>query len=90
MNPLIVRLLTLFILSILVVFSFTPIPGTTLIMLYVVLFRPRWFKHLVDLIYAEARKTGQDRTGTTVESKSTLEKKPAGARHPPSSQGTDF
>ncbi len=53
MSPFIVRLVTLLVLSVLVIFSFTPIPGTTLIMIYVVLFRPRWFKHLVDLIYRE-------------------------------------
>ncbi len=54
MPPFMVRLLTILVLLIMVVFSFTPVPGTTLIMLYVVLFRPRWFKRLVDLIYEEA------------------------------------
>ncbi|HEB78610.1 MAG TPA: hypothetical protein ENI90_08790 [Methylothermaceae bacterium] len=53
MSPFMVRLLTILVLLVMVVFSFTPVPGTTLIMLYVVLFRPRWFKRLVDLIYAE-------------------------------------
>ncbi|BCX89263.1 hypothetical protein MIN45_P1635 [Methylomarinovum tepidoasis] len=54
MSPGTVRLLTLFFLLFMVAFSFLPVPGTTLIMLYVVLFRPRWFKRLVDLIYGEA------------------------------------
>ncbi len=54
MSPFMVRLLTILVLLVMVVFSFTPVPGTTLIMLYVVLFRPRWFKRLVDRIYEEA------------------------------------
>jgi len=53
MSPFMVRLLTILVLLGLVIFSFLPIPGTTLIMLYVVLFRPRWFKRLVDRIYEE-------------------------------------
>ncbi len=53
MNPTLVRLLTIVFLLGMVGFSFLPVPGTTLIMLYVVLFRPRWFKRLVDVIYGE-------------------------------------
>lgn len=51
MSPGTIRLLILFFLLFMVAFSFLPVPGTTLIMLYVVLFRPRWFKRLVDAIY---------------------------------------
>ncbi len=54
MSPVMVRLLTILVLLVMVVFSFLPVPGTTLIMLYVVLFRPRWFKRLVDRIYEAA------------------------------------
>lgn len=60
MSPFIVRTLTLLVLAVMVVFSFTPIPGTTLIMIYVVLFRPRWFKRLVDIVY-EANEEKQPR-----------------------------
>lgn len=51
MSPMLIRWISLLVLSILFIFSFTPIPGTTLIMIYVVLFRPHWFKRLVDSIY---------------------------------------
>ncbi len=61
MSPFVARLLTLLVLGVLVIFSFAPVPGTTLIMLYVVLFRPRWFKNLVDLIYAEVMQAEQER-----------------------------
>ncbi len=65
MSPFIARLLTLLVLGVLVIFSFAPVPGTTLIMLYVVLFRPRWFKHLVDLIYEEITTTDQKKNKDT-------------------------
>jgi len=53
MRPTMARFLTLLVLLMFAVLGFTPIPGTTLVMIYVVLFRPRWFKRLVDLIYAD-------------------------------------
>gem|GEM_PF-372534 len=62
MHPVLIRLLTISFLLAMVAFSFLPVPGTTLIMLYVAVFRPRWFKRLVDLIYEEAgRSTSPDK-----------------------------
>jgi len=53
MHPALIRLVTIAFLLAMVGFSFLPVPGTTLIMLYVVIFRPRWFKRVVDSIYEE-------------------------------------
>jgi hypothetical protein len=38
---------------ILMIFSISPIPITSVIGLFVVIFRPRWFKKLVNNIYAD-------------------------------------
>jgi len=38
---------------VLMVFSVGPIPITSSIGLYVVIFRPNWFKRLVDTVYAD-------------------------------------
>ncbi len=45
------RLLTAVFLIIMMLIGLGPIPTTSLICLYAVIFRPRWFKKLVDNIY---------------------------------------
>lgn len=45
------RVKTLFVLIILAIIGIGPIPTTSLICIYVVIFRPGWFKTLVDNIY---------------------------------------
>lgn len=41
---------------VLMIFSVGPIPITSSIGLYVVLFRPDWFKKLVEAIYADSHR----------------------------------
>lgn len=38
---------------VLMIFSIGPVPITSSIGLYVVIFRPNWFKRLVDTVYAD-------------------------------------
>jgi len=45
------RILTAVALIALAILGIGPIPTTTLIIIYVVMLRPRWFKELVDAIY---------------------------------------
>ena len=45
------RIATALALVVLAIIGIGPIPTTSLITIYVVIFRPRWFKHLVDTIY---------------------------------------
>lgn len=45
------RIMTALVLIGLAVLGIGPIPTTSLIAIYVVIFRPGWFKHLVDTIY---------------------------------------
>jgi hypothetical protein len=45
------RILTALALVALAILGIGPIPTTTLIVIYVVIFRPKWFKELVDAIY---------------------------------------
>jgi len=45
------RILTALSLVALGIIGIGPIPTTTLIIIYVVIFRPQWFKELVDAIY---------------------------------------
>ncbi len=45
------RIITALILIVLAIIGIGPIPTTSLIAVYVVIFRPNWFKHLVDTIY---------------------------------------
>jgi len=40
------------VLVVLAILGIGPIPTTTLIIIYVVIVRPRWFKNLIDTIYA--------------------------------------
>ena len=47
------RISTALVLIILMLTSVVPIPITSSICLYVVIFRPRWFKNLTDRIYAD-------------------------------------
>ncbi len=47
----ILRLTTLAVLIILAVIGIGPVPTTSFVCIYVVIFRPRWFKSLVDQIY---------------------------------------
>lgn len=47
------RINCLIILILLTVFGFGPMPVTSVIGIYVVLARPRWFKELVERIYRE-------------------------------------
>ena len=47
------RIKTSLVLFILMLTSVVPIPITSSICLYVVLFRPHWFKRLVDNIYVD-------------------------------------
>jgi hypothetical protein len=46
------RIVTALALVVLAILGIGPIPTTSLIVIYVVVFRPRWFKELVDAIYA--------------------------------------
>ena len=45
------RILTLLVLLLALVADLGPIPTVSLICLYAVIFRPLWFKHLVNEIY---------------------------------------
>ena len=45
------RAMTSLVLVVLAIIGIGPIPTTSLIAIYVVIFRPSWFKHLVDTIY---------------------------------------
>ncbi|MDO9422658.1 MAG: hypothetical protein Q7T40_00495 [Methylobacter sp.] len=45
------RIMTALVLIVLAIIGIGPIPTTSLIAVYVVIFRPSWFKHLVDTIY---------------------------------------
>ncbi|MCF6204095.1 MAG: hypothetical protein L3J59_10575 [Methylococcaceae bacterium] len=45
------RILTILFLLLMSVASFLPFPTTTLICLYAAIFRPRWFKIVVDGVY---------------------------------------
>ena len=47
------RLKSGLVLLLFMVFSVSPIPITSAIGLWVVIFRPQWFKHLVDSIYGD-------------------------------------
>ena len=47
------RISTALVLIILMLTSVVPSPITSSICLYVVIFRPRWFKNLTDRIYAD-------------------------------------
>ena len=49
----ITRIMTALLLLVLAIIGIGPIPTTSLITIYVVLFRPSWFKHLVDTIYQQ-------------------------------------
>ncbi len=46
------RILCAIVLIIVMILSIGPIPLTTTLCLYVVIFRPRWFKDLVERIYS--------------------------------------
>lgn len=48
-----IRVITVFVLIILAIIGMGPIPTTSLICIYVTLFRPKWFKNLVDKIYLD-------------------------------------
>lgn len=52
-SSLITRIKCALVLIILMVFSVAPIPITSTIALWVVIFRPKWFKQLVDKIYVD-------------------------------------
>lgn len=45
------RIITALVLIALAIIGISPIPTTSLIAVYIVIFRPSWFKHLVDTIY---------------------------------------
>ncbi|MCH9699314.1 MAG: hypothetical protein K0U68_14520 [Gammaproteobacteria bacterium] len=45
------RAITLVTLIILAIIGMGPVPTTSLVCIYAVIFRPRWFKTLVDKIY---------------------------------------
>ncbi len=45
------RILTLTVLLVMMITDIGPIPTTSLLCLYAVIFRPQWFKWLVDEIY---------------------------------------
>jgi len=47
------RIKCAFVLIILTVVGLGPLPITSVIGLFIVIFRPQWFKNLVDTIYAE-------------------------------------
>lgn len=46
------RIITALILIVFAIIGIGPIPTSSLIALYVVIFRPKWFKRLIDNIYA--------------------------------------
>ncbi len=48
-----VRIQCAIVLFIFMIISIGPFPITSTICLYVVIFRPRWFKSLVDKVYAD-------------------------------------
>jgi hypothetical protein len=45
------RILTLLVLFLVLLTDLGPVPTVSLIFLYAVVFRPRWFKRLIDDIY---------------------------------------
>lgn len=45
------RIVAALVLLVLAIIGIGPVPTTSLMAIYVVIFRPRWFKHLVDTIY---------------------------------------
>ncbi|MGR9072652.1 MAG: hypothetical protein ACU833_06260 [Gammaproteobacteria bacterium] len=47
------RIKTLLVLIVLMIVGIGPIPTTSLICIYAVILRPRWFKSLVDRIYQD-------------------------------------
>ena len=47
------RIKCAFVLIILTIAGLGPFPVTSAVGLFIVIFRPRWFKNLVDSIYAE-------------------------------------
>ncbi len=53
MNSTVARIKTALVLIVLMVVSIVPIPVTSTIGLLIVIFRPNWFKQLVDTIYAD-------------------------------------
>ena len=53
MNSTVARIKTALVLIVLMVVSIVPIPITSTIGLLIVIFRPNWFKELVDTIYAD-------------------------------------
>ncbi len=50
-KPMKTRIFTILFLLLMSVASFLPFPTTTLICLYAAIFRPRWFKIVVDGVY---------------------------------------
>ncbi|MGR8932186.1 MAG: hypothetical protein ACU836_16270 [Gammaproteobacteria bacterium] len=52
-NTTFIRIQCAIVLIVFMIVSVGPIPITSTICFYVVLFRPRWFKRLVDGIYAD-------------------------------------
>lgn len=55
-SPLITRIKCAAVLILLMVFSVSPLPITSSIGLWVVIFRPRWFKKLVDTVYSDSQR----------------------------------
>ncbi len=51
--PFSLRIKCFFVLLVLMVFDISPIPILETIFMYILLFRPRWFKELIDKIYTE-------------------------------------
>lgn len=49
------RIKSAMVLIVLMIVSIVPIPVTSTIGLFVVIFRPNWFKKLVDDVYADKR-----------------------------------
>lgn len=49
------RIKTAIVFIVFILFSIGPIPIASSIGLYVVIFRPRWFKQLVETIYADLK-----------------------------------
>lgn len=45
------RIVTLFLLIVLAITDIGPVPTVSLICIYIILFRPQWFKTLIDKIY---------------------------------------
>lgn len=48
-----IRLILSLVLFVFMIVSIGPLPVTSTICLYAVVFRPRWFKNLVDQVYAD-------------------------------------